>query len=260
MKNSSFLSIYQVGYIWRVLHVIWHLLLLKKTNSLFCQGDQKDRRMNVCLLFFNQNMALTSKQCNSLLNCFGNKYWCEKKTKLIVLVQGKVCTYKLTILAISPSVTWDPNILWLPMKLDDSGSVVSVMEEPQEQSGQNKLLAGGKIKRHHRFIWHRGLLSIVDNMPQILSQACPQTCLGWCYCLLRISYKDCFWMALSLELLNTAPYIIYLIFVTDATDGVCGEKLVMWRNSPHDLLSSGKFLHIINVETILSSGGWIMFE
>ena len=33
------------------------------------------------------------------------------------------------------------------------------------------------------------------------------------------------------------------------------KKLVMWRNSPHDLLSSGKFLHIIDVETILSSGG-----
>ena len=25
----------------------------------------------------------------------------------------------------------------------------------------------------------------------------------------------------------------YLIFVTDVTDGVCGEKLFMWRNSPH---------------------------
>ena len=168
--------------IWRVLHVIWHLLLLKKTNLLFYQGDQKDRRMNVCLLFFNQNMALTSKQCNSLLNCFGNKYWCEKKTKLILLVQGKVCTYKLTILAISPSVTWDPNILWLPMKLDDSGSVVSVMEEPQEQSGQNKLLAGGKIKRHHRFIWHRGLLYIVDNMPRCCSRHAPDDVFFHCGC------------------------------------------------------------------------------
>ena len=25
------------------------------------------------------------------------------------------------------------------------------------------------------------------------------------------------------------------------------KKLVMWRNSPHDMLSSGKFLHMINV-------------
>ena len=43
----------------------------------------------------------------------------------------------------------------------------------------------------------------------------------------------------------------YLIFVTDTTDGVCGEKLVMWRNSPRDMLSSGKFLHMINVKTNL---------
>ena len=43
------------------------------------------------------------------------------------------------------------------------------------------------------------------------------------------------------------PVMTYLIFVTDTTDGVCGEKMVMWRNSPHDMLSSGKFLHMINV-------------
>jgi len=63
----------------------------------------------------------------------------------------------------------------------------------------------------------------------------------------------------------------YLIFVTDATDAVCGEKLVMWRNSPHDM-SSGKilqminvgklchmekFLHMRNVETNLSSGKFL---
>ena len=39
----------------------------------------------------------------------------------------------------------------------------------------------------------------------------------------------------------------YLIFFTDTTDGVCGEKMVMWRNSPHDMFSSGKFLHMIDV-------------
>ena len=70
----------------------------------------------------------------------------------------------------------------------------------------------------------------------------------------------------------------YLIFVTDVTDGVCGEKLFMWRNSPHvvkwkisphdkcgetlshgeisphykcgENLSSGKFLHMRKVEKI----------
>ena len=57
----------------------------------------------------------------------------------------------------------------------------------------------------------------------------------------------------------------YLIFVTDATDAVCGEKLVMWRNSPHDMSSGkilqminvGKLLHMRNVETNLSSGKFL---
>ena len=54
------------------------------------------------------------------------------------------------------------------------------------------------------------------------------------------------------QVLSTWPFQTQLIFVTDTTDGVCGEKLVMWRNSPHDMLSSGKFLHMINVEKNLS--------
>ena len=49
----------------------------------------------------------------------------------------------------------------------------------------------------------------------------------------------------------------YLIFVTDATDAVCGEKLVMWRNSPHDMLSSGKFLHMINVGKLCHMGKFL---
>ena len=39
----------------------------------------------------------------------------------------------------------------------------------------------------------------------------------------------------------------HLIFVTDATDGVCGEKIGHVENSPHDMLSGGKFLHMIDV-------------
>ena len=49
----------------------------------------------------------------------------------------------------------------------------------------------------------------------------------------------------------------YLIFVTDVTDGVCGEKLFMWRNSPHDMLSSGKFLHMINVGKLCHMGKFL---
>ena len=57
---------------------------------------------------------------------------------------------------------------------------------------------------------------------------------------------------------NEYPNIFaYLIFVTDVTDGVCGEKLFMWRNSPHDMLSSGKFLHMINVGKLCHMGKFL---
>ena len=52
-------------------------------------------------------------------------------------------------------------------------------------------------------------------------------------------------------------HLAYLIFVTDVTDGVCGEKLFMWRNSPHDMLSSGKFLHMINVGKLCHMGKFL---
>ena len=35
------------------------------------------------------------------------------------------------------------------------------------------------------------------------------------------------------------------------------KKLVMWRNSPHDMLSSGKFLHMINVGKLCHMGKFL---
>ena len=64
-------------------------------------------------------------------------------------------------------------------------------------------------KRHHRCMLHQGLLSIVDNMPQMIKSS-------------AVHIKDCLKIALSLELLNTA----LLSFWLNHSCWLCSEAII----------------------------------